>query len=103
MAPLLVTLPAWSVKLPAAIVMTLVASVMLAVGVRVAVQVMLSAEKTLVNVPLAMVRSVLSKLITGSLKVKVTVEVSPAISEVSATTIELMVGLVESIVNSLVV
>ncbi|MNK79826.1 hypothetical protein D3C87_995040 [compost metagenome] len=68
-------------------VIRLLVSVMLAVGVSVAVQVMPpSLDATLLKVPLAMVRSALLKPLTASLKVMVTVEVSPALSAVSATT-----------------
>ena len=65
----------------------MVVSLMLAVGVKVAVQVMPpSLLLTAVNVPLAMVRSALVKPLTASLKVNVTSEVSPMLSAVSATT-----------------
>ncbi|MNS10893.1 hypothetical protein D3C72_424170 [compost metagenome] len=68
-------------------VIRLVASVMLLVGVKVAVQVMPpSALLTALNVPLAMLRSALVKPLTASLKVMVTNEVSPIFSAVSATT-----------------
>ncbi|MNS10890.1 hypothetical protein D3C72_424140 [compost metagenome] len=68
-------------------VMRLVVSVMLLVGVKVAVQVIPpSALETLVSVPLAMVRSALVKPLTARLKVMVTSEVSPILSAVSATT-----------------
>ncbi len=68
-------------------VITLVASVILAVGVKVAVQVMPpSALLTAVKVPFAIVRSALVKPVTASLKVKVTNEVSPARRAVSAST-----------------
>ena len=68
-------------------VIRLVASVMLAVGVKVPVQVMppsllLTADK----VPLAIVRSALVKPVTASLKVKVTSDVSPTFSAVSVNT-----------------
>ncbi len=76
--------------------MTLVVSVMLAVGVKVAVQVTPpSALLTAVKVPLAMVRSALVKPVTASLKVKVTSEVSPTTSALSATT-TVAVGRTES-------
>ncbi|MNH28292.1 hypothetical protein D3C85_719420 [compost metagenome] len=62
-------------------------SAMLAVGVKVAVQVMPpSLLLTLLNVPLAMVRSALLKPVTASLNVMVTRVVSPALSAVSAIT-----------------
>ena len=62
-------------------------SLMLAVGVKVAVQVMPpSLLLTALKVPLAMVRSALVKPLTASLKVMVTSEVSPTLSAVSATT-----------------
>ncbi|MNV93457.1 hypothetical protein D3C71_1881530 [compost metagenome] len=65
----------------------MVASVMLAVGVKVAVQVMPpSLLLTAVSVPLAIVRSALVKPLTASENVKVTNEVSPIFSEVSAIT-----------------
>ncbi len=61
---------------------------MLALGVKVAVQVMPpSLLLTAVSVPLAMVRSALVKPLTASLNVMVTSEVSPIFSAVSATTI----------------
>ena len=56
-------------------------SVVLAVGVKVAVQVMPPfTEATAVSAPLAIVRSVLVKPVTASLKVIVTSDVSPAFS-----------------------
>ncbi|MNO62804.1 hypothetical protein D3C76_534850 [compost metagenome] len=68
-------------------VIRLVVSVMLAVGVKVAVQVIPpSLLLTAVSVPLAMVRSALVNPLTASLKVIVTSEVSPILSAVSATT-----------------
>ena len=68
-------------------VIRLLLLVMLLVGVNVAVQVMPpSLLLTLLNVPLAMVRSLLSNPLTASLKVMVTSEVSPDLSAVSATT-----------------
>ena len=68
-------------------VIRLVASVMLAVGVKVAVQVMPpSLLLTAVKVPLAMLRSALVKPVTASLKVMVTSEVSPIRRLLSATT-----------------
>ena len=77
-----------SVMLAAASVMMLVVSEILAVGVRVAVQVRPPlAVETALRVPFSTVRSELVKLVTASLKVNVTSEVSPAISEVSATAI----------------
>ncbi|MNO58416.1 hypothetical protein D3C76_489740 [compost metagenome] len=67
--------------------MVLLVSVMSAVGVKVAVQVIPpSLELTLLRVPFAMVKSPLSKPLTASLKVMVTNEVSPVLSAVSATT-----------------
>ena len=66
--------------------MTLDVSVTPPVGVNVAVQVMPpSLELTLLSVPFGMVRSALLNPITASLKVKVTAEVSPTRSAVSAT------------------
>ena len=50
------------------------------------VQVMLSLELTLLKLPLASVRSAFVKLVTASEKVMVTKEVSPMVSELSATT-----------------
>ena len=68
-------------------VIRLVVSLTLAVGVKVAVQVMPpSLLLTALNVPLAIVRSALVKPLTASLKVMVTSEVSPIFSAVSATT-----------------
>ena len=65
-------------------VMRLLAAVVLVVGVKVAVQVRPpSAVLTVLRVPLATVRSLLLKPVTASLKVMVTVEVSPAISALS--------------------
>ena len=67
--------------------MTLVVDSRSAVGVKVAVQVTpLSAEDTVLSVPLARARSVLSKPVTASLKVIVTRLVSPALSALSAST-----------------
>ncbi|MNF87617.1 hypothetical protein D3C84_700870 [compost metagenome] len=66
----------------------MVASFTPTVGVKVAVQVMPpSLLLTALKVPLAMLRSALVKPLTASLKVMVTSEVSPAVSEVSASTI----------------
>ena len=60
-------------------------SVVSAVGVKVAVQVVPpSAEDTALRVPLAMVRSALLKPLTASEKVMVTPEVSPAASAARA-------------------
>ncbi len=68
-------------------VIRLVVSVMLLVGVKVAVQVMPPLLLlTAVKVPLAMVRSVLVKPVTASEKVMVTSEVSPSFNALSATT-----------------
>ncbi|MOA02891.1 hypothetical protein D3C78_1223670 [compost metagenome] len=65
----------------------LVASVMLVVGVKVAVQVMPpSLLLTALNLPLAMVRSALVKPVIASLKVMVTSEVSPIRRLLSAIT-----------------
>ncbi|MNC12769.1 hypothetical protein D3C75_604950 [compost metagenome] len=62
-------------------------SAMLAVGVKVAVQVTPpSLLLTALRVPLAMLRSALLKPLTASLKVMVTSEVSPTLKAVSATT-----------------
>src|SRR4051812_40930830 len=64
--------------------MTLVASVTLAVGVIVAVQVMPpSIELTALKVPLAMVKFALVKPVTASLKVMLTSKVPQASKEVS--------------------
>ncbi len=77
-------------------VIRLVASVILAVGVKVAVQVVPpSALLTALRVPLAIVKSALLKPVTASLKVRVTSEVSPTLNALSATTIE-AVGRTES-------
>ncbi|MNU68437.1 hypothetical protein D3C71_578030 [compost metagenome] len=68
-------------------VIRLVVSLTLAVGVKVAVQVMPpSLLLTAVSVPLAIVRSALVNPLTASLKVMVTSEVSPILRLVSATT-----------------
>ena len=67
--------------------MTLVVAVRSAVGVSVAVQVIPpSAEATALSVPFTTAMSVLSKASTASEKVKVTRDVSPAVSAVSDTT-----------------
>ena len=80
-------LPAASVTPVSASVITLVASWMFAIGVRVAVQVTPpSTELTGDSVPFSIVRSALVKPVTASVNVKVTSEVSPAIRLVSATT-----------------
>ncbi len=64
-----------------------VASAILAVGVKVAVHVTPpSLELTALKVPLAMDKSALVKPVTASLKVMVTPEVSPMLNAVSATT-----------------
>ncbi len=77
-------------------VITLIASVMLAVGVSVAVQVMPpSKELTVLSVPLAIDRSTLAKPVTASENVMVTSEVSPTASALSATTM-LAVGRIVS-------
>ena len=81
-------LPAASVTPLLVSVMRLLMSLVLAVGVKVAVQVMPPfTEATAVSVPLVIVRSALVKPVTASLKVIVTSDVSPAFSAVSATTI----------------
>ncbi|MNC04048.1 hypothetical protein D3C75_514770 [compost metagenome] len=65
----------------------MVVSLTLAVGVKVAVQVMPpSLLLTAVSVPLAIVRSALVNPLTASLKVMVTSEVSPMLRLVSVTT-----------------
>ena len=80
-------LPAASVTPVLAKVMTFVASLTLAVGVSVAVQVVPpSADATAVRVPLAIVRSALSKPVTASENVIVTRDVSPIVRLLSATT-----------------
>ncbi|MNS10891.1 hypothetical protein D3C72_424150 [compost metagenome] len=80
-------LPARSATPVLSRVIRLVASLMLLVGVKVAVQVMPpSALDTLLSVPLAIVRSALVKPDTASLKVMVTRDVSPIFSAVSAMT-----------------
>ena len=62
------------------------ASVRLAVGVKVAVQVTPpSLELTVLSVPPSTVRSLLSKPVTASENVTVTSEVSPMVSALSAT------------------
>ncbi|MCY1426662.1 hypothetical protein D9M71_424850 [compost metagenome] len=68
--------------------MKLPALSMLLVGVRVAVQVMPPSEELrLLRTPLATVKSLMSRPVTTSLKVMVTLVVSPAARVVSATTI----------------
>ncbi|MNG22296.1 hypothetical protein D3C84_1067650 [compost metagenome] len=68
-------------------VIKLLASVILTVGVKVPVQVMPpSPLLTEDKVPLAIVRSVLVKPVTASLKVMVTSEVSPILRAVSVNT-----------------
>ncbi len=68
-------------------VITLIASVMLAVGVSVALQVMPPSEElTVPSVPLAIDRSALAKSVTASENVMVTSEVSPMASALSAMT-----------------
>ena len=91
-------LPAVSATPVLSRVMTLVASVILAVGVKVAVQVTPpSLELTELSVPLAMLKSAFVNPVTASLKVTVTSEVSPITSALSATTID-AVGRAVSIV-----
>ncbi|MNO58424.1 hypothetical protein D3C76_489820 [compost metagenome] len=76
-------------------VIRLVVSVMLAVGVKVAVQVMPpSLLLTEVNAPLAIVRSALVKPVTAWLKVMVTSDVSPIFRALSVTTIVAVGGAV---------
>ncbi|MNN43908.1 hypothetical protein D3C81_1581720 [compost metagenome] len=65
----------------------MVVSVMLAVGVNVDVYVMLSEVLTELSVPFAIVRSPMAKPVTASENVIVTSDVSPIVSDVSATTI----------------
>ena len=73
--------------------MTLVVSVMLAVGVNVPVQVTpLSALLSVLKLPFATVTSALAKAVTASLNTMVTNEVSPTLSAVSANVIEATVG-----------
>ena len=77
-------MPAPSATLVLSRLIRLLASVMLALGVKVAVQVVPpSALLTLLNVPLAIVRSSLVRPVTASLKVMVTCEVSPIFRSVS--------------------
>ena len=79
--------------------MALVVDSRFAVGVKVPVQVLPpSLEASVLRVPLASVRSVLSKLVTASLKVIDTPLVSPALSALSASTM-LAVGAVLSSVK----
>ena len=81
-------LPAASVTPVLASVMMLLVSEMLPAGVRVAVQVIPPSEELGVStLPFATVRSPAVRPDTASLKVIVTVEVSPAARAVSATTI----------------
>ncbi|MCY1304172.1 hypothetical protein D9M70_539180 [compost metagenome] len=80
-------LPAWSVKPALFRVMVLLASVMPAVGVRVAVQVRPpSVDTRLLSTPFSTLKSVRSSPFTASLKVMVTVLLSPTARAVSATT-----------------
>ncbi len=79
-------LPAASVTPVLSRVITLVLSVMLLVGVNVAVQTMLLLVVTVLRVPLTTVRSALVKPDTASLKVMVTCEVSPMLRALSAST-----------------
>ncbi|MNJ58502.1 hypothetical protein D3C77_541350 [compost metagenome] len=80
-------MPARSVTPVLSRLMRLLVSVTAAVGVRVAVQVMPpSALLKPLNTPLATVKSAVVNPVTASLKVMVTVDVSPMVSEVSATT-----------------
>ena len=81
-------LPAASVTPVLIRVIKLVASVVPAVGVNVAVQVIPpSPELTALSVPFAMLRSAFVKPVTASLKVNVTSDVSPTFKLLSATTI----------------
>ncbi|MNN59678.1 hypothetical protein D3C81_1748140 [compost metagenome] len=81
-------LPAWSITPVLSRVTTFVVSVMLALGVKVAVQVIPpSLLLKPLNVPLATVRSAVVRPVTASLNVIVTSEVSPTLRAVSATTI----------------
>ncbi len=90
-------LPARSAMPVLASVIRLLVSVTSAVGVNVAVQVMPpSIEPTAPSVPLAMVKSVLSKPVTASENVNVTRVDSPTVRELSATTMP-TVGRVVSI------
>ena len=90
-------MPALSVY-PVPRLTTLEVSSMLSVGVNVAVQVMPpSVLATLESLPLAMLRSSLSKPVTASLKVMVTREVSPALRAVSAKTMEAVGALVSTV------
>ena len=74
----------------------------LAAGVRVAVQVRPpSDEDRPLSVPWATLRSAVVKPVTGSLKVMVTVLVSPALSAVSLTTMVAVGGVVSPGVSSL--
>ncbi len=71
-------LPAWSITPVLSRVMTLVASAMLALGVKVAVQVRPpSLVLSPLRLPLATLKSAMSRPLTCSLKVTVTVAVSP--------------------------
>ena len=82
-------LPAESVTPVLSSVMTLLAAVVLALGVNVAVHVVPpSLELTALSVPLAMVRSALVKPVTASEKVNVTVAVSPTRNAVSFSEID---------------
>ncbi|MCY1314663.1 hypothetical protein D9M70_653420 [compost metagenome] len=80
-------MPARSVTPVLSRLMRLLVSVTAAVGVRVAVQVMPpSALLKPLNTPLATLKSAVVNPVTASLKVMVTIDVSPMVSEVSATT-----------------
>ena len=83
--------------------MTLVVSVMSAVGVNVPVQVMPpSAVLSVESVPFCTVTSALAKAVTASLNTMVTDEVSPTLSVVSDIVIEVTVGAVVSITDTAV-
>ncbi|MCY1544333.1 hypothetical protein D9M68_802100 [compost metagenome] len=80
-------LPARSVTPVLSRVIRLLVSVTAALGVRVAVQVMPpSALPKPLNKPLATLKSAVVNPVTASLKVMVTIEVSPTASTLSATT-----------------
>ncbi len=81
-------LPAWSITPVLSRVMTLVASAMLALGVKVAVQVRPpSLVLSPLRLPLATLKSAMSRPVTARLKLMVTVVVSPMDKAVSATVI----------------
>ncbi|TLD45008.1 MAG: hypothetical protein FAZ92_02730 [Accumulibacter sp.] len=80
-----------SVKASATVTTLLVSSIVV-VGVKVAVQVMLSEVVRAPNMPFSTVTSLSAKFATASLKTIVTVEVSPIFSAVSLIVTDAVVG-----------